>query len=521
MIAELIRYAQSKGLDTEAGFRSKAVRWLLLFKQDGTFLGVAPYGVNKRSTTIPKAPHLQFSGDTPMRQFLIDTAEYYALLGGDPLDAKLRRKHAYAIDLLAKASEQLTELGPIAQNMARPETIEEVRSKLVSASAKSADNVTLALELPGGVRRIFAEETGWHGWWRSAWPRLVTKKEKTSKRSKSTPLKERSRCLGTGQLCDPEPTHPKVRGLGDIGGKAETALVAFNQDAFVSYGLDQSANAAFSVEAAGAYVGALNDLIETTAQRLGNVKVVHWFVNDQQRFELPPEQDPLRMVEGLDDVFGPPVEKTKAGKKKQQADAVATEQSAQAKARDFLSSVRDGKRGDLAEYRYHALTLSGSSARVMVRNYATGQFGQLCDAVKAWFDDLDIAHRDRSLGGLAPSPKFGAVLAAMVRELKDITPPTAATLWRCAVLREAIPESFASQTLRRTTLDFMLGDTPSHARMGLLRAYLVRKGSNVTTSFLNEDHPDPAYHCGRQRSCGRRRRGLSLNWDSSRTQDQQ
>jgi len=33
--------------------------------------------------------------------------------------------------------------------------------------------------------------------------------------------------------------------------------------------------------------------------------------------------------------------------------------------------------------------------------------------------------------------------------------------------------------------------------MGLMRAYLVRKGDEHMEPYLNQEHPAPAYHCGR------------------------
>lgn len=498
MLAELARYAAGKGLDTEAGFRSKDVKWLLLFKPDGTFVEIAPYGAEKRGRSVAKCPHLQFSGDTPMRQFLVDTAEYFALLRDDPGNAKLHRKHAYAIDLLAQARAAVPELSNIATSMRKAETIDAVRAALTAAKAKPADNVTPVLLLPGAERRIFLEETSWHDWWRSRWPDLLSNKKAATDQPATGPS---SRCLVSGAPCKPALTHPKVRGLGDVGGKVETALVSFNQDAFCSYGLQQSTNAPVSPDAASAYVGALNDLIERTGQRLGNVKVVHWYAGrDDKPADVPPERDPFRQVESMDELWGPrpeiPAPLLNKGKNPdQEAQRRATEQHAQAAARQFLRSVATGQRADLADYRYYALTISGSSARVMVRDYVTGRFGDLCSSVNAWFDDLDVAARDGS--GKAPSPKFGAVLAAMVRDLKDVPPPMAAKLWRCAALREPIPEPFAAQALARTTTDISQGEAPKHARMGLLRAHLVRKGDHEMKPFLNEAHPDPAYHCGR------------------------
>lgn len=497
MLAELARYAAGKGLDTEAGFRSKDVKWLLLFTPDGAFISVAPYGAEKRGRKVAKCPHLQFAGDTPMRQFLVDTAEYFALLGGEPDNAKLRRKHAYAIDLLAQAGEAVPELAAIAASMAKPETIDAIRAALMAAKAKPADNVTLVLLLPNGERRIVLEETSWHAWWRARWPSLLSGQKDVSASAAQHPS---SRCLVTGDLCNPALTHPKVRGLGDVGGKVETALISFNQDAFCSYGLEQSANAPVSADAAGAYAGALNDLIERTGQRLGNVKIIHWYAGpDEKPVDLPPEHDPLRQVESMEDLWGPALNATptakKAKKRNEEAERRAAEIDAQARARDFLRSVATGQRTDLADCRYHALTLSGSSARVMVRGYVTGRFGDLCCSIGAWFDDLDIVAREGDR--LAPSPKFGAALAAMVRDLKDIPPPVAAKLWRCAVLREPIPDAFAALALSRAKIDFVKGDPPNQPRMGLLRAHLYRRGDHNMRPHVNEEHPEPAYHCGR------------------------
>ena len=506
MLADLARYARDNGLDTEAGFRSKDVKWLLLFKPDGTFIDVAPYGVEKGGRKVEKCPYLQFSGDTPMRQFLVDTAEYYALLGGAPGDAKLRRKHAYAVDLLAQSGAAVPELAVLAASLAKQETIDAARAALTAAKAKPPDNVTLVLVLPDGDRRIFLEETGWHDWWRARWPGLLEKKTKVrAKGDGANPAGGSARCLVTGEICTPALTHPKVRGLGDVGGRVETALVSFDPDAFRSYGLKQSANAPVSADAASAYVGALNHLIagDRSCQRLGNVKVVHWYAGRGDNPDGPgPQQDPLLFIDRLDDLWGPPPDdagprsKTAATRAADAAEERrATEQHAQALARDFLRSVRSGERAWLADYRYYALTLAGSSARVMVRDFVTGSFVDLCEAVGAWFDDLDIVARDGR--GSAAWPKFGAVLGAMVRDLKDVPQPMAARLWRCAVLNEPIPDPFAAQALSRATIDFIQGETPKHARMGLLRAHLYRKGDHDVKPHLNEEHPDPAYHCGR------------------------
>lgn len=97
------------------------------------------------------------------------------------------------------------------------------------------------------------------------------------------------RCLLTGALTEPARTHPKIKGLGGVGGKVETTLVSFNEPAFCSFGLDQSRNGAVSKEAAEQYAAALNHLIEHNSVTLAGTKVVYWYDR-----EVPPEYDPVR-----------------------------------------------------------------------------------------------------------------------------------------------------------------------------------------------------------------------------------
>jgi len=51
--------------------------------------------------------------------------------------------------------------------------------------------------------------------------------------------------------------------------------------------------------------------------------------------------------------------------------------------------------------------------------------------------------------------------------------------------------------LARFKVDVLKDNPLSHAGAGLLKAFHVREGDRHMTSNLNEDHPDPAYHCGR------------------------
>jgi hypothetical protein len=123
--------------------------------------------------------------------------------------------------------------------------------------------------------------------------------------------------------------------------------------------------------------------------------------------------------------------------------------------------------------------------------------------ILTWFEDLSIVHREGT--GNARSPKFLAILGATVRDLKDLVPPFETKMWRVAVRGEDIPQFALAAALRRIKVDIIEDKPFNHARMGLIKAYHMRKnrrrGDNLMTDelkpHLNEDHPHGAYQCGR------------------------
>jgi CRISPR-associated protein Csd1 len=251
-------------------------------------------------------------------------------------------------------------------------------------------------------------------------------------------------------------------------------MIGFDKAAFTSFGLKKSANAAVSEGPARQYVDALNHLVRHRSKRLASSLALHWFKGT---------------VEDKDDVLAwlddPSLESAQA--------------SAAIAARHLFDAIRSGDRPNLGSAEYYALTLSGMFGRVMVRDWMEGRFEQLVSHIADWFDDLAIVARDGS--GLAHDPKFMAVCGALVRELKDLPAPTCTTLWRVAVQRLPIPQPLMAQALARFRVDLVHKDQPgfNHARMGLLRAYFVRRtpgGDIHMTTTYNPDHPAAAYHCG-------------------------
>ena len=505
MLNLLIQYAKDHGLATEPGFKPKTVRWAMVFDAAGQFLGVQELGDLEAKRNPGRAfavcpdlsqPELK-SGGAGCRHFLVDTTEVVALLSKDEPDAKLHAKHAYFVNLLRQASQAMPELAGMAEGLCDPALLARVREQFLADGRKAlpTDTVTPAV-MENGQLRFPVESSAWHDWWRGFRRSLSAGRGRSGAVADdgAGPAASPSlmRCLISGELVTPVLTQPKIEGLSDVGGLAMgDSLASYKQDSFRSFGLTQSLNAAMSEEMASAYRLALNHLIRHNSVKLAGAKVVHWYAGPK---EIPPEEDPFnRLFEGMD--FAP-------AKADAAPDARTAEPAARVQARHLLESIRTSQRADVLSYRYYALTLSGAGGRVMVRDWMEGQFEDLAGNIDAWFDDLAIVHRDGK--GLAPSPWFLAVLEAMVRVRDDLNAPLVAKMWRVAVRREPIPLQVMAQVLRRVHIDILHDQLFHPARLGLLKAYRIRmstsqfpKGDVHMKPCLNEEHPSPAYHCGR------------------------
>ncbi len=472
MLELLAEYAHRNELPGP-GFMPKTVRWAIVCDANGRFQEVVELGdvgqPRNRGQAFPRCPDLSEaeikSGGVVRSHFLVDAAQVVALYGEEAADARVMAKHQFFVDLLSQASEAEPGLSAAARLLADDKALDSVRRRFKEHQVRPTEKVTLCIDGAFPVK-----SDAWHTWWQSFRQRIAPEGH----------LGERTMvCLVTGKPVRPPTTHPKVVGLNDVGGLSMgTVLVGFDKDSFGSYGLKQSENAAVSEAAAYDYRAALNELIANHSRRLAGAKVVHWF-----KAKVKDEEDPLAWLEEPPEV---------------------EERAAQHLARELLESIANGKRQGLPDNYYYALTLSGAGGRVMVRDWMEGPFEELVANIGHWFDDLSIVHRDG--GRLAPDPAFRFVLRSTVfgrtdrDKDKNLPSPFVAKMWRVAVRREPIPQTAMAKALARTKVD-IIGDEPfSHARMGLMKAYHTRSSredGGYMKSYLNEEHPAPAYHCGR------------------------
>ena len=498
MLHLLADYARDVGLVTEPGFTAKAIRWGLLFRKDGSFSEVIDLsGGEKKSKgrNFPVCPAMSFSelisGATERSQIFYESAQTVALVFKPDDDDKVRQrvygKHAFFVSALVDcAAHVLPELALVAQTLTNETAYTQIEAALKEKRAKPTDTVTIALDFAWPL-----DSSVWHDWWRT-FRKSLSGGISESKSKKAQTAKLFMLDFITGDPVTPCATQGKISGLSDVGGlSAGDVFIGFDKESFCSFGFEQGENAAISEANATIYREALNHLIKNHSRRLGKSKVVYWY-----KGTVSPAEDPIEMLAPSGEAL--PFEEDETDQAQEEVIALGN-------ARKLLESLKSGERRNLENAAFYVMVLSGASGRIMVRDWIEGQFVQLVQNVAEWFEDFEIVSRDGQR--MAPSPKFMAVMGATVRDLKELNTPFVAAMWRAALggRKAPIPQSALAAAYARFKIDLISIDPRTnkpkpfnHARMGLMKAYHLRKNGGVkVTQQLNEASDNVPYQCGR------------------------
>ena len=258
----------------------------------------------------------------------------------------------------------------------------------------------------------------------------------------------------------------KIKGLVPIGCRADAYLVT-GLDAADSFNLTGAEASMVSPEGIDGFTRALNALIandfqgKTTSHRVGGVMFLFWTRQQQaQQFMVLFEPDPEQVT-------------------------------------SLLSTISKGRQRavDLEDEAFYLLTLSGNSARVVVRDYLETTLVTIQQALATWFSDLTIADISRDGQGFPTStfPLWQLVISTAF-DSDGVVPDTPARLMAAAIQGLPVPDSILNSCLRRLRAEGAQSFQP--ARMALIKLVLIRKGIAMTEP-LNADESHPAYIYGR------------------------
>lgn len=337
-----------------------------------------------------------------------------------------------------------------------PDLQERLCDQIERLRLSTSDLCTLAIDTEMG--RTVLENEHVQAWWRKFFANDLELQQEGQ---------FEGLCQVTGEVAAiSDSVKSKINGLIPIGCRADAYLVTGLATAD-SYNLSGAQAAMVSATGIDGFTRALNALIAnnirglTTRERVEGVMFLFW------------TREPIDA--GVMNLFKP-----------DPAQVAALIGSA-VKGRESHSIANDNE--------FYLLTLSGNSARVIVRDYLESPLPQLHQRLGKWFMDLSIADLSKEGQG-QPMSNFSLwqLSLATALDAEQVAPDTTARLVAAAVTGAPVPESLLVACLRRLRAEGSSGFRP--ARMALIKLILLRRRISVNET-LNPDDRHPAYVYGR------------------------
>lgn len=285
-------------------------------------------------------------------------------------------------------------------------------------------------------------------------------------------------------------THFPIKSVpGDKEPAGGRKLVSYNDTAFESYALQGNENSSICTNCAKTYVEGLNWLLSAGNETIiktqkGKEKKLYRFTN--------------RRNFGADTAI---VFWTRGNKALSEIDQLEAPNSEDVN--KLLESVSLGKEKDsryMEADQFYSCTLSGSAARIAVRDWIETSLFDFQKAIAQWFKDIAIMEYDSDLKTLKTRYTGLYNLARSTQNItndKDVSlSRTAAYLWNAAIKQTAPPLWLLTKVLQRARMD-EYGVTPERA--SLIRLILNRnnKGGDFMVGEKVENGVKPvAYVCG-------------------------
>ncbi len=333
---------------------------------------------------------------------------------------------------------------------------EELSRQVESCGLGLSDLCTLALH--DEIGRTMLENSVVQEWWRKFFARDFERQEEGQ---------YRGLCQVTGEVAAiGSSVKSRINGLVPIGCRAEAYLVTGLTTAD-SYNWSGAQAAMVSAQGIDGFTRGLHALIgnqlggRKTSCRIGGVLFLFW---------MRQPTDP-----GVMNLFEP-------------------EPGQVAALLDSLAKGRESAAIDESNA-FYLLTLSGNSARVVVRDYLETPLPSLRRNLAQWFRDLRMADLSRDGQGLPTSvfPLWQLALATAL-DSDGVAPDVPSRLVSAAIQGVPVPDSLLIACLRRLRAEGAAGFRAS--RMALIKLALLRKEVPVT-EILNADELHPAYVYGR------------------------
>lgn len=436
-----------------ASLKAQRVRWFLDLDEHGDFLGIVETGTKKTEQKELVAPYASRQGTRPPPFLLVDKPDY--VLGF------VAEKEKFPIEkqrqIQEKADERHVEYVALCRRCAISEkshafdallrffesNIDAARIEAERLPIKSGDLIA-----PRVGTQILSDLPGVRQFWESYQDEMAVES--------SSLIAE---CLVTGKMGPIARTHP----VELLVGPNRVGLVSANENAFLSYGLQQSEIAPMSFTAARKYGEALRYLLENERHRLrvGSVTWIYWTRKDMGG-------DPLWAIKSAEP----------------------------AEVENLLRTPRAGRLvAEVTANEFYALAVTANTSRMVVRSWITTTLDDVQRNIRRYFERMRLLDRD----GQPHYHKITALAGSLVREFNDLQDHVLPGLLNTALWGRPLPLTLLHQAVQRARAE--REHVLTHPRASLIKLVLLSNPNlaekNPMTDQLNPDHPQAAYQCGR------------------------
>lgn len=497
LLQSLVQLAENEKLIGDPDFEFKPVAWVVRLKEDGSVIAIEDNRINLnegqtdkrgkpvkpkwvgRDVLIPLFPTGR-AGTKPPASFLVDMAKF--IFGIDPgkesgEPAKLR---AYIERFRERVSDCEAATGD--------SSVAAVRAMLDRVLAREP---VAKLAEDAGPSDLFMFRVGQDPVPVHSRPDVITYwkhcRAAPNARDGEADLRH---CLVTGAPISGElPLFPLIKNVPG-GGTMGSGLLPFNGPSsrtWSSYGLEGNENAPVSRQAAEAAAVALNRLL------------------DPRPTNGAGEPLPVRRIKLSEDtvvVFWSP--SPEADDVLNVLGDILDHRDSTADVANLVASYRTGTFRPLKEpAKFYAITLTGTTGRVIVRDWLESTVSEIQANVADYFNGLRLV-RPAGAGRLTELddtalPTLREIKLAAYRELGDVPAPFGREWLRVAWggPHARVPAGTVTRVISRIQIALAHGDAPAQHAFSILKLFNSREGDPDMRAFVNEDHPNVAYHCGR------------------------
>jgi len=458
ILERLLDFHDTQDMIIPAVLKAQRVRWMLDLDEDGRFLGISETGTKKSDQKELVAP---YTGRTvAVVPFLfVDKPDYVLghVVEGDNLSdptlqkelVKARDRHAAYAALSEDCAQAIDHPALTAFLSFLKNEIEKARSEAAKLSLRDKSPMKKGdLIAPRVGHQVLSDLPEVRRFWAELQDEVANDSSRIT-----------AECLVTGKTAPIARTHP----VELLVGPNRVGLVSANENAFLSYGLQQSEIAPMSFTAARKYGEALRHLLleERHHLRVGDVTWVYWTRETT-------ESDPLFAIKSAD-----PDEVNK-----------------------LLHAPRSGRpRTSIDTNEFYALAVSANTSRMVIRSWVTTTLAEVQANIARYFEHMRLLDRD----GQPRYHKYTALAGALVRDFKDLPDSVAPALLNTALWGRALPLSLLHGAVQRARAE--REHVVTNPRAALIKL-VIQSNQSLAKRYPMSDqldpiHPHPAYHCGR------------------------